>query len=88
MHQPYRNLPRIDDPAPMLARQRWEDLHREAAQARLAQLAGADRVAAPPRVFALARHVWHALWVSIGRKVFGRGVGIPANQVAPASEAS
>jgi len=86
MHQPYRNLPRIDDPAPMLARLHWQDLYREAEQARLAKRSGAARTPFAPRLAVPAWRVWHTLCVSIGREVLGRGVGMPADQMVPAVE--
>src|SRR5260370_31749912 len=87
MYQQYRDLPRIDDPVPMLARQRLQELRRQADQVRLARLAGADRFAVPAPMFALARRVLHTLWAGIRRKVRRGGVGMPADQALPPPEA-
>ncbi len=86
MYQQYRDLPRIDDPVPMLARQHLQELRRQADQVRLARLAGADRFAVPAPMSALARRVWHMLWAGIRRKARGSGVGMPADQAVPAPE--
>ena len=83
MYQQYRDLPRIDDPVPMLARQRLQELRRQADQVRLARLAGAQSRRRCPHWLDISG----ALWAGIRRRARGSGVGMPADQAVPTPEA-
>lgn len=61
MNQQYPNLPRIDQPVAMEAWQHIHEMHRLAAQRRLARLARADRVATPVYGTVPARRLWKLL---------------------------
>src|SRR5579864_2463765 len=61
MYQQYRDYPRIDEAVPMRAQLHLQELHRQAAQVRLARLANASGAAAMPLLPTLVRHIRHAL---------------------------
>ena len=83
MYRHYRDIPRLDDTAPMLARLHLQELHRQAARERLARSVAWERRATMARLSILVRSIWHALWFRIRKQPGATTVDLPVDQMAP-----
>lgn len=83
MYPHYSNFPRLDDTVPMLARLHVQELHRQAAQERLARSVVRERGAATALLPMLVRSILHAPWIRITKQLDETRMGLPAGQIAP-----
>jgi hypothetical protein len=64
----------------MLARLHMQEMHRQADQARLAQLAEGDRAVEVPYLSLMAQRIWHALNMRIRTNRVERNTGTAQDQ--------